>query len=635
VHHLSQLTRLKLRIILGFALVLLCSLTLSKFILFFIISRGYFSDVSLGQFALGILNGLRFDTATVCLFFMPAQLLLLLPYNSKTYLKFFFTLDLLLALAAVLFASGDIIFFGTFTKHLTVEAPTALANLDFLIPFVLREYWYALAAVVIACAAAVRLGFRYITRNPAFSGTAPRWRESLCVILAVSALGFLGIREKLTLRGKFLKVMDADVFGSQKVADLTLNGIFSSYEAMRQFRNKPLLLDAKTAAENAAGWVLTKNETPADPEFPFLRRRSRSYLKLRQPNVVVILLESWDKHFMAGHLAAAPNFRELWENGLRYTNFYAAGTRSLLGLTGTMFSIPYIPGLPHVNGGLEAKNFPRLADYFKHLDYKTYFIQADRRSSEKADEIAAYMDFDKFYGAEDNPYLKDPLPVYKKNDYEAYELLFDKLDSAGGKFMCFFYTATTHYPYNEVLPEKYKLYPGNTEEERYLNLIHYSDAGLGAFLEKARKRPWFDNTVFLILPDHRAPFRNKPWREKDPADAIFSTFLAVYGPKFFKPALKQEYASQQDVLPTLLDIAGSTEVYASAGGSLFDPARRDKVILYGEDGEAYIVGKDLRRQVRLAGLKPSPGMDPLDFTVLALDETLYRTLKDDHWMKRR
>lgn len=557
----------------------------------------------------------------------------LIPFKSKFYFYFFIVLDVILLMLYGLFLAGDVVFFKIFSKHITVELPTAIGNIQFLIAFSFYNYWYVVLFLFFVLVAVLKFGFGLIKKFYSQNLCGSTIKEALILILMLSIISFIGIWGRFSIRGKPLRNMDADIFGERKIADISLNGIFTSYQAMRNFKNKKMFLDEKGAYEASQKYIVTKSETVYDLTYPLMRKRNKSNWNKRQPNIVILLLESWNKKFALAHSSYVPNFTELWEQGRRYPNFYASGIRSLMGLTGTLFSIPYLYHLPTINKGLEMNNFPRFAKYFKNLGYKTYFIQSDKRKAENAEKIARYMDFDVFFGAEDNPFIREYLPKYKKNDYEAYQLLLHELDLAPEKFMAFFYTATPHYPYDEELPEKFRVTPGSNEDERYLNLIHYSDAGLGYFMKHARKRRWFNNTIFFILPDHRPILNNKNWGEEDPVDNIFLTFLIIYAPNFFKPETRDEYACQEDLFPTLLDIIGSEEYYASTGQSLLDPDRKKEVILFGEDGFTYIVGEGLRIKTDLNRIKIVPHTETLEFKALAIEEMLMRTLKNDRWMK--
>ena len=80
--------------------------------------------------------------------------------------------------------------------------------------------------------------------------------------------------------------------------------------------------------------------------------------------------------------------------------------------------------------------------------------------------------------------------------------------------------------------------------------VKYADFAIGRFLEEAKTKPWFDNTVFVFVADHTAGAAG---------DEEFSLEghhnpLIIYAPKLLKPRRIDTAISQLDVLPTLLGI---------------------------------------------------------------------------------
>lgn len=307
--------------------------------------------------------------------------------------------------------------------------------------------------------------------------------------------------------------------------------------------------------------------------------------------------------------------------------------RSLIGISSTLLSIPHIPILPYMNAGLEVNNFSRAAKYFNRMGYSTLFIQTDERTAEKMNEAAAYSGFAEYYGKEDIPLENEYPPFPKGFDKEGFQFLYDRLDSASGKFMAVFYTSSTHTPYDAVFSEKHRPFSGITETERYLNRLSYADAALGDFFRKASLRPWFKNTVFILFPDHRPVFSDSG---RVNASDKFGSFLLIYAPHTLKPGERQDIATHEDILPTLLDMAASEENYSSSGSSLFDGGRKNIKFIYGEDGRVYIVSDKGESSVDIDGLYAidEEKMSDEALTAFACMEALYHAVRSDRWMKR-
>lgn len=131
--------------------------------------------------------------------------------------------------------------------------------------------------------------------------------------------------------------------------------------------------------------------------------------------------------------------------------------------------------------------------------------------------------------------------------------------------MSFVFTGTTHEPFANP-GEEFLLHPHDTASEQgFLNTLRYSDWSLQQFFNKASKQPWYQNTTFVITSDHVLRAESENLAEQ------FHIPLIVYTPDGSLPATRHEsVASQYDLLPSLVDLAGlSTPVY-SFGESLFD-----------------------------------------------------------------
>ena len=70
------------------------------------------------------------------------------------------------------------------------------------------------------------------------------------------------------------------------------------------------------------------------------------------------------------------------------------------------------------------------------------------------------------------------------------------------------FTLSSHAPYDQPM-EKVLDWGGN--ENEFINSAYYTDLQLGNYFREARKKPWFNNTLFIIIADHsHNSYRNWP-----------------------------------------------------------------------------------------------------------------------------
>jgi phosphoglycerol transferase MdoB-like AlkP superfamily enzyme len=82
--------------------------------------------------------------------------------------------------------------------------------------------------------------------------------------------------------------------------------------------------------------------------------------------------------------------------------------------------------------------------------------------------------------------------------------------------------------------------------------VKYTDWALGRFIETARTRPWFEDTLFVVTADHGANARGT---SRIPVDKYLIP-LFVYAPAHVAPRRVDRLMSQIDIPPTVLGMLG-------------------------------------------------------------------------------
>ena len=117
--------------------------------------------------------------------------------------------------------------------------------------------------------------------------------------------------------------------------------------------------------------------------------------------------------------------------------------------------------------------------------------------------------------------------------------------AAGKRFLHVIMTTSNHRPFT---------YPAGKieapEGHARFAAIRYSDYAVGKLVEEARKKPWFDNTVFVFVADHTAGAGGKAELDANK----YHIPMIFYAPKLIKPQQITTLASQIDLAPTLLGL---------------------------------------------------------------------------------
>ncbi|MGC4074575.1 MAG: sulfatase-like hydrolase/transferase [Nibricoccus sp.] len=81
--------------------------------------------------------------------------------------------------------------------------------------------------------------------------------------------------------------------------------------------------------------------------------------------------------------------------------------------------------------------------------------------------------------------------------------------------------------------------------------VKYTDYAIGKFLREAENKPWFKNTVFVIVADHCASVAGKA----ELAVKNYHIPLVIYAPGGqIAPGRVEDLTSQVDYAPTLLGL---------------------------------------------------------------------------------
>jgi phosphoglycerol transferase MdoB-like AlkP superfamily enzyme len=127
-------------------------------------------------------------------------------------------------------------------------------------------------------------------------------------------------------------------------------------------------------------------------------------------------------------------------------------------------------------------------------------------------------------------------------------------------FFAHIMTTSNHRPF--TFPEgKIDLPQGHRE-----GAVKYTDYAIGKLIENAKTKPWFKDTLFVIVADHCASAAGKT---KLPVDK-YHIPLIFYAPDILPAGHIGRVASQIDIVPTLLDVLGAKGDEHFFGKSLFE-----------------------------------------------------------------
>jgi phosphoglycerol transferase MdoB-like AlkP superfamily enzyme len=382
-----------------------------------------------------------------------------------------------------------------------------------------------------------------------------------------------------------------------------------------------------------------------NPRYPLLRMPVNPTAHPRRPlNVVLVLMESFRlKEAGTGRpqdVVLAPRLHALAKDSILFTQFYANGHQTVRGEMSTVCST-----VPNYSGGqvysmFEDVSLACLPEILRRQGYETHWISSYTAGFGNKRGFLAKHGVQVFHDDVEiskRP-LKKPKVGWGPSDEDLAEFAVDVLDHARGPFFAEVMTLSNHHPFNYDfgIPRPKDIIESK-ERELYRNYLmgqHYTDFSVGHFMDLARTRSWFKDTVFVILGDHGVwVFPEKGERSLTPAERIetyYRTPLLIYAPAHLEAQTVNLVGSQIDIAPTVLDILGVEAPNAFQGASLLQdiPLKQRFAVMGNENSWSIRQGNRYCYSVGLSCFKDMPPYCPKGYEPRPAGHACFETEKD-------
>jgi phosphoglycerol transferase MdoB-like AlkP superfamily enzyme len=160
----------------------------------------------------------------------------------------------------------------------------------------------------------------------------------------------------------------------------------------------------------------------------------------------------------------------------------------------------------------------------------------------------------------------------------------DRAAASGKPFFFHLMTTSNHRPY--TYPEgRVSIASGSGRE----GAVMYTDYAIGELLRQAREKPWFDDTLFVIVADHCAGSAGK---EDLPLDR-YHIPMWIYSPRHIESREDDSLVSQIDVAPTLLGLLNVDYLSMAFGTDMLAEGHPDRALIGNYEYLGYFDGRDL------------------------------------------
>lgn len=405
---------------------------------------------------------------------------------------------------------------------------------------------YPVAKVLVACAV-VTAGTMWAMRRAiaaAERGGGRLWQR----LMAGAVLALV-----LSAAHATVSISTGRYSDNRVVNELALNGVYAFFNA------------ARNADLDYPAFYLTMPDEEADARLRQVVAPSASYLatgehlerhvSASEPgpatalNVIVLLQESLGAEFVGAYGDArglTPNIDGLAKESLLFSHAYATGTRTVRGMEAVTASFPPVPAESLIKRPHNAGLF-NWSTVMANKGYSPTFIYGG---------YGTFDNMNAFFGANgyevidrtdmDEPRFANIWGVSDEDLFRNAVNAFDRQHAEGKKIFSVIMSTSNHKPF--TFPAGVPDVPaeGGGREAG----VRYADYAIGKFFQMARSRPWFDDTVFVIVADHGA----RVYGREDIPIATYAIPLLVYSPQHIKPGRVETLTSQIDVAPTVLGL---------------------------------------------------------------------------------
>jgi phosphoglycerol transferase MdoB-like AlkP superfamily enzyme len=529
-------------------------------ILFYVYNAPLLKVGSIYEFLALSYHGLVFDTTTILYINSLFILLTVLPLKVNTkkgFQKFLFYLYFSTNLFAYATNFIDFIYYRyTFSRSTRASMDTleneqnkALLFFNFLL-----NYWHVFLLFIVLAIVWIALYKRYKVKLLIPKTNIKYFAISTSILLVIVTLCIGGIRGDFKKSTRPINLLDASRYVTNaSQADVVLNTPFSIIRTWNTNTFKKINLVSKKEIDSLV--------------MPIKHYQNNNSSK---PNIVIFILESFGREYsgafnkdtkIPNYEGYTPFIDSLAQHSLIFTNAYANGYKSIHGMSSI------IAGIPSFKDAFTSSPYPKqkiesLVSTLKSQGYDTSFFHGAPNGSMGFLGFGNILGFDHYYGKTEYNNDADFDGVWGIWDEPFFQYFNAELTKKKQPFMATLFSVSSHEPYQ--VPEKYKdKFPKG--KVNINQCIGYTDHALKEFFAAAKKEPWFNNTIFVMVADHGNTIAYDEYLKEGYKNTVPILF---YSSNKKYVGVNTDWAQQIDIYPTLLDMIGYKKPFRSWGRSL-------------------------------------------------------------------
>jgi phosphoglycerol transferase MdoB-like AlkP superfamily enzyme len=260
----------------------------------------------------------------------------------------------------------------------------------------------------------------------------------------------------------------------------------------------------KTATNNVTYHFMDDQECQrlVSELYPTDSTDSDTLLTTRQPNIIVILLESCGGTFteIGGRTDVTPNLNRLAREGIYFTNCYGNTWRTDRGTVCTWSGYPSFPTMSVMKMPAKSNTLPCIARTLKtERRYSTHYLYGGDINFTNMRSYLVGGGFETLKWMKDFAADEQTSAKWGVRDDITFGSLYQLVHTARQPFLIGFSTLSSHQPWDV---------PIRQFDDEVLNAFYYLDQCLGSFISQLKKSPQWKNTLVILLPDHGITYKH-------------------------------------------------------------------------------------------------------------------------------
>lgn len=356
----------------------------------------------------------------------------------------------------------------------------------------------------------------------------------------------------------------------------------------------PVSAGGNVDPEANARWLDTARDS--------LIRRIPGDTNRKQLNVCFIIEESLGSEFWGsmGRLRknGQPDYSLMPEmealaakEGMLFTHLFADGNRTIRGLEALLSSFPPLPG-DSILARDKTFNVESIAQVLRRDGYETVFLYGGKGTF---DYIRSYSMNNGWNRLVEQSQFENPAHVtaWGVSDEDLLQRGIEEmraLHQTGKPFLTTFLTVSNHRPFTYPAGR----IPEDPNEQSRKNATKYADWALGDFFRRAKKEPFWTDTIFVVVGDHGA----RVYGSQTIPMKSYQVPLLLAGPAIVKqPQRIDVLGCQLDVTPTILALIGRPYTSMFFGHDLLKPDAAERALCLMHHNRSIAVYRDGRQVV--------------------------------------